>query len=320
MRQSRGQKTKGKGQVQSEKLSAPVITASYKANHSDELLAFLLKKCNTSRNNVKNLLTNRQVLVNGALVTQYNFPLAKDDEVKIAKYSVQGAVETKAAATRPPRKSELPDIIYEDEDFIAVNKPVGLLSVESDTETRSAFSQVFAYLKYKDKTARPYVLHRIDKETSGVLVFAKNIKLHSMLKMHWNEQVTLREYYAVAEGAFEEKQAEIVTYLKANKNNLMYSTKDPSGQKAITRYQVQKETERYSLLRVEIDTGRKNQIRVHLHDLEHPIVGDDKYGHTQNPLKRLGLHASRLQFIHPLTKELLTFSAPVPAEFYSLFR
>ena len=140
-----------------------------------------------------------------------------------------------------------------------------------------------------------------------------------MLKMHWNEQVQKREYYAVAEGVFEKKSDTITSYLKENVNNLVYSTNDPTGQKAITRYEVLKENAQYSLLRVEIDTGRKNQIRVHMHTLGHAIVGDDKYGCTKNPLSRLGLHASCLAFIHPISKELITLRAGVPASFRGLF-
>ena len=315
-------------QVRDERASVPVYTASYKVNYSDTLLAFLLKKCNTSRNNVKALLARRQVLVNGSLVTQFDYPLAKDDEVKISKSSVAGAARS-APANKPRQKTALPTvranslgglkIIHEDDDFIAVDKPVGLLSVESDKDTESAYFYVSAYLAAQGKNVRPYVLHRIDKETSGVLVFAKNIKLHSMLKMHWNELVCLREYYAVAEGVFEKQADTIVSYLKENKNNLTYSTNDPTGQKAITHYEVQKQAEDFALLRVKIDTGRKNQIRVHLKEKGHSIVGDDKYGHTKNPLKRLGLHASALEFVHPVTKQVITFRAPVPSAFRELF-
>lgn len=312
------------GQVRGERQNAPVYTASYKVNRSDELMEFLLRKCNTSRNNVKSLLVRKQVLVNGCVVTQYNFPLAKDDEVKIAKNPVQGGItlkrETAQARKTPqaPRRAPL-KILLENDDFIAIDKPAGLLSVESDKETECAYEYVAEYLRANGKTARPYVLHRIDKETSGVLLFAKNPKIHSMLKMHWNESVTAREYYAVAEGVFEKKEDTVVSYLKENRNNMMYSTQDITGQKAITHYAVVKENAQYSLLKVKIDTGRKNQIRVHLQSLAHPVVGDEKYGHTKDPLKRLGLHASRLEFIHPVTKELVEIRSPLPASFYALF-
>jgi 23S rRNA pseudouridine1911/1915/1917 synthase len=316
-----GKNGKGRGQVRDER--APVYTASYKVNHSDELMEFLLKKCKTSRNNVKALLTRRQVLVNGGVVTQYNFPLAKDDEVKIAKESIAGGAAAKRTARTQSleRKSKMPrlKILLETEEFLAVEKPVGLLSVESDKERESAYFYALEYLKENGKTARPYILHRIDKETSGVLLFAKNPKIHSILKMHWNESVTTREYIAVAEGTFENKSGTIVSYLKENKNNLMYSTQDPSGQKAVTHYEVLKENSQYSLLRVKIDTGRKNQIRVQLQAHGNPIVGDDKYGEPKNPLKRLGLHASKLEFIHPITKEIVSIASATPREFYDLF-
>ena len=293
------------------------ITAFYKVNHSDELLSFLLSKCKTSRNNVKSLLSNHQVLVNGSPVTQFNFALAKDDEVKIAKKPVKGT----AAGKEPVKKKRgytLP-IIYEDKDFIAVDKPAGLLSVENEKEQECAFSYLLQYLQNKNKALRPFILHRIDKETSGVLVFAKNIKVHSMLRLHWNEYVKKREQYAVVEGNPVEKEKTILSYLKENQNNMVYSSNDPSGQKAITHYRVVCESKEYSLLQVNIDTGRKNQIRVHLHELGYPILGDEKYGFHKNPLKRPELRGSRLEFLHPITKELITIEAGIPSSFTSLF-
>ena len=210
-------------------------------------------------------------------------------------------------------------ILYETDEFIAVDKPVGLLSVESDKQTECAFGYVMQYLQAQDKSIRPFILHRIDKETSGVLLFAKDVKIHSMLKMKWNEYVQTREYYAVAEGVFEQKEGTIISYLKENANNLVYATQDPSGQKAVTHYTVIEQNAKYALLRVKIDTGRKNQIRVQLHAQGHPVVGDDKYGFTHNPLGRLGLHASKLEFIHPVSKELIAVNSAMPPSFRVLF-
>ena len=298
---------------------APVYTAIYKVNRSDELLPFLLAKCGTSRNNVKSLLTRGQVLVNGSVVTRHNCQLAKDDEVKISKTPCKverqkGGQPVKNRLQYPPMK-----IVYEDDDFIAVDKPVGLLSVESDKERVCAFGWVMEYLRAKDKNARPFVVHRIDKETSGVLLFAKNVKIHSMLKMHWAEKVTLRQYHAVVQGKMAKKEDTLVDYLKENANNLMYVTHDPSGQKAITHYKVLKEREEYSLLAVQIDTGKKNQIRVQMKAQGNPVVGDDKYSDGKGPLGRLGLHASALKFIHPVSGEEISISAPVPSNFRALF-
>lgn len=309
---------KGGGQVCDEREKRQVYTATYKVNRSDELLEFLLRKCNTSRNNVKSLLVRRQVLVNGSVVTQYNFPLAKDDEVKLSKTPVKEGETLKRPARRQTPRLPFP-ILFENEEFIAIDKPAGLLSVESDKERESAYAYVAEYLKAGDQTARPFVLHRIDKETSGVLLFAKNAKIHSMLRMNWNEYVSAREYFAVVEGSPKQKSDTIISYLKENQNALMYSTQDSSGQKAITHYTVEKENGQYSLLKVQIDTGRKNQIRVHMQTIGHPVVGDEKYGHTKNPLQRLGLHAFKLAFIHPITKELMQIAAPIPAAFKTLF-
>lgn len=300
-----------------------VYTAVYKVNRSDELLEFLLRKCNTSRNNVKSLLVRKQVLVNGKVVTQYNYVLAKDDEVKLARKPIKDGViatqnNVKNAKISLPRPRFALKIIHEDDDFLVIDKPAGLLSVESDKEHECAYSYAVDYLSKKDKNARPFVLHRIDKETSGVLMFAKNVKIHSMLKMHWSEQIQTREYFAVVEGVPENKSGTIISYLKENVNNLVYSTSDPTGQKAITHYETVSDNGEYALLKVKIDTGRKNQIRVHMKSIGHAVVGDDKYGSEKNPLERLGLHASKLEFIHPITKELLTFTSPLPPSFRAL--
>ena len=302
-----------------EKTKPIEYTYSYKVNHSSELLEFLLSKMNTSRNNVKNILKSKMVLINGNVVTQYNYPLSKDDEVKIAKKPVLEPPKKVEPNKKKRKEKDRIEIIFENEDFIAINKPYSMLSVQSDKDRESAYYYVSEYLKDESKTRRAYQLHRIDKETSGVLVFTKNIKLHSMLKLNWNDYVTLREYYAIIEGKLEDKEGTIKTYLKENSNNLMYVTKDNTGQLAITHYEVIRSNNNYSLLRVWIDSGRKNQIRVHMAYLGHPIIGDDKYGHKVSPIGRLGLHASKLSFKHPITGEEMTFTAQVPNIFYTLF-
>lgn len=297
-----------------------IITATYKVEKSDTLLSFLLKKIKNSRNNIKMLLSNHQVLVNGTVETKFDFPLAKDDEIKITKKPFIANNKDNHDKTE---KIHLPkiEIIYEDADFIAINKPAGLLSVESDkSHTQTAYNLVLTYLQNKDKALRPYIVHRIDKETSGVLLFAKNIKIHSMLKLNWTEYVKKREYYAVIEGNLDKKSGTIKSYLKQNKNNLMYSSLSNDGDLAITNFEVIKENKNYSLIRVLIDTGRKNQIRVHFKELSHPIIGDDKYGSGKtSPIKRLGLHASTLEFVHPITKNNIVIKTSYPNVFNSLF-
>ena len=311
--QKREKTQKRTGQVRTDR----EFTAQYTVPRSDTLLEFLLKKCNTSRNNVKSLLTRGQVLVNGSVVTRHDFALAKDDEVKLSKKPQRNALKERVTPTRTVR---LPfPILLENDDFIAVEKPCGLLSVESDKEKECAYAYVLRYLQAKDKNARPFILHRIDKETSGVLLFAKNIKLHSMLKMKWNDLVETREYIALTEGTFAEKTGTVRSYLKENVNHVVYSTQDKTGQLAVTHYEVLKENTNFSLLRVRIDTGRKNQIRVHMQSLNHAVVGDDKYGTGKDPLKRLGLHASELSFRHPVSGETVTVRSSAPSVFYKLF-
>jgi len=293
----------------SEKIS---YTYSFKVNRSDSLLTFLLNKLSLSRNSVKALLHDRKVLVNGNVISQFDYPLAKDDEVKIAKNPVKrnNIVQVNNSFKKL--------IIYEDEYFLAINKPSGMLSVQSDKDRNSAYSLAIDYLSQKNKKARVYALHRIDKDTSGVLLFCKDIKLHSKLKTHWNEDIKEREYIAVVNGRIEPDKDRIVSYLNENRNNMVYVAKQ--GKKAITNYETIKANKNYSLLRVKIETGRKNQIRVQLADRGFSIVGDNKYGDGLSPFNRLGLHASTLSFINPVDHKLITIKASIPAEFNKLFK
>lgn len=314
-REERARKSAQKEQGGAEKRGR-VYTAEYRVERSSVLMEFLLEKCHTSRNNVKSLLSGHFVLVNGSPVSRHDFLLAKDDEVKLSKYPVRGQTDEGRGA---PKKKISLKVLYEDADFIAVDKPAGLLSIESDKDPECAFGYVLEGMRQENPAARPYILHRIDKETSGVLIFAKNVKIHSLLRMDWNKYVTLREYYALVEGKMEEKEGTIVSYLKENRNNLVYVTHDPSGQKAVTHYSVVRENDVYSLLRVRIDTGRKNQIRVQMREAGHPVVGDDKYGCNKNPIGRLGLHAAALEFRHPVTGEKISVTSPMPPSFRSVF-
>ena len=285
----------------------------YPVKEPCELLEFLLKTFSSqSRNSVKSLLSSHRVSVNGAPVTQFNFRLAPKDVVIITKNPIKKKI-----------RHNLP-IIFENDELIVINKPSKLLSVPSDNEKGStAFRMVNDYLQQKDKHNRAYIVHRIDEDTSGVLMFAKNEKIAHLLtdKDNWNQLVTKRGYYAVVEGVMEKKEGTVKSYLKKNAQNMMYSSKKPGdGQLAITHYKVIKGNEKYTLLDVNIDSGRKNQIRVHMGDLGHHIIGDDKYGEPVNPIKRLGLHAYCLELRHPVTGKLLTFKAPMPKEFEELFK
>ena len=276
-----------------------------------ELLEFLLLTFkDQSRNSVKSLLGSHRVSIDGAPVTQFNFKLYPGDTVIISNSPI-----------RRKTRSNLP-IIYEDNDLIVINKPTKLLSVPSDNEKGStAFRMVNDYLQQKDKHNRAFIVHRLDEDTSGVLMFAKNAKMANALTEgdNWNNLTKKRGYFAIIEGQLEKKEGTITSYLKKNAQNMMYSSKKKGdGQYAVTNYKVISETKDYSLVDVNIDTGRKNQIRVHFGDLGHYIIGDDKYGEPSNPLKRLGLHAYELDIIHPFNKKLMKFKAPIPKEFENL--
>lgn len=274
------------------------------------LLDFLFETLKgQSRNSVKALLKSKRISIDGAPITQFDFKLYPGDTVIISK-------EPMHRKTR----SNLP-IIYEDDEIIVINKPSGLLSIASDKEKSStAYHMLSDYVQQKDKHNRIFVVHRLDEDTSGVLMVAKNPDIQKALQDNWNDIVSKRGYYAIVEGQLKEKQGTIKSYLKKNAQNLMYSSKDKNGQFSITHYKVMKESDKYSLLDVNIDTGRKNQIRVHLGDLGHHVIGDDKYGNPSNPLKRLGLHAYCLELTHPIKKKKMKFVAPMPKEFEVLFK
>lgn len=290
------------------------ITNQFVVKQACTLFVFLQSRMTSlSRNNIKHLLSNKQVLLDGSPVSQFDFMLAKGDIVQISKQPVHKTVKEK--------KSDLPEIIYEDDEMVVINKPSGLLSISNEKEiSKTAFRIMQDYVCLKKPKNRIYVVHRIDKETSGVLVFIKNEKLRNALQLHWNDYVKTRKYIAIVEGKMPESTGKIVTWLKKSETNLMYSSKSKQGQKSITNYKVIKDNGRFSMLEVDIDTGRKNQIRVHLKESGHTIVGDNKYGPALDPLNRLGLHAYILEFEHPFNHKIYSFKAKIPVCFNQVFK
>ena len=280
-------------------------------SHECELLDFLFETHpGQSKNSVKSLLTNHHVTIEGSPVSQYNLKLYKGDTVIIFKQPVRKVV-----------RSKLP-IIFEDDHIIVINKPSGLLSIASDNEKKSTAYRILSdYVQQKDKHNRVFVVHRLDEDTSGVLMIAKDKETQEKYQDNWNDLVSKRGYYAIVDGILDKKQGTITSYLKKNAQNMMYSSKKPGdGQYSVTHYKVIKEKDDYSLLDVNIDSGRKNQIRVHLGDIGHHVVGDDKYGNPTNPIKRLGLHAYELEIKDPYTGKVMKFKAPIPKEFDLFFK
>ena len=271
----------------------------------NEILIEFLKKMfsNLSKNSVKSLLHNEKVFVNGNMTTKYNYELNIGDVVEIREKVAKNI-----------------DIIYEDKDIIVINKPSGLLTVATEKEkNKTAYHLVMEYLKKKNKNNRIFIIHRLDKDTSGIIMFAKNERAKYLYQDNWNDIVKKRCYYAVIDGKMQNKEGTIKSYLKEN-GNMVYSVKDRSGKLAITEYKVLKERKNISLLDINLKTGRKNQIRVHMKENKTPILGDLKYGEKSKLINRLALHAYKLELVNPVTKKLLTFEINMPNEFKMLFK
>ena len=284
---------------------------SFKVDKDNELMKFLMEKMpQNSRNNIKSLLTQRRVMVDDVIVSQYNAPLKEGQIVSITKTKI-----TK-------HKLEGVSIVYEDNDILVVEKERGILSVATQNEReKTAYNILKNYLKEKNPKDKIFVVHRLDRDTSGVMIFAKSEKAQDILQTTWNDSVKERTYIALVEGNVKKDSDTIVSYLAENKAMITYSTdNEEEGKKAVSHYKVLKRNKNYSLLEVNIETGRKNQIRVHMQDLGHSVVGDKKYGSTKNPIKRLGLHAHTIVFKHPITKEVLSFTSKIPEAFLSLFK
>lgn len=200
-----------------------------------------------------------------------------------------------------------------------IDKPCGLLSEQTQKESqKTAYYMVKQYLNKKKENI--FLVHRLDQYTSGILMFVKNKKIYDLLTHDWNHYVKTRGYIAIIEGSMKNSKGTIENYLAESKSQNVYITSKDKGKKAITHYKQIKTYKQYSMLEVYLDTGRKNQIRVHLSSLHHPIVGDDKYGAKSNPLKRLGLHAHEFMFIHPITHKEMRFVSKTPESFNKLFK
>ncbi len=279
-------------------------------NEPAELMKFLMEKMpDQGRNNIKSLLTHRQVLVDGQALSQYNHPLQIGQEVLINWSLVRDAEAIKGLK-----------IIYEDADIIVIDKPAGLLSMASDKEKIfTAYHQLTDHVRINNPENRIFIVHRLDRDTSGVMMFAKNEEVKHLLQDSWKELVVDRAYVAVVEGRVEPQEGTVKSWLKESKTKLMYSSSQKGdGLEAVTNYKVLKSAADYSLLEIRLETGRKNQIRVHMKELGHSIVGDKKYGASSNPIGRLGLHAHILAFHHPLSRELMRFETEVPKKFSRL--
>lgn len=278
----------------------------------NELMKFLIESLpKKNRNNIKSLLKNKQVLVDGVAISQFNHPLVSGQKIMIteSRFSDKDMKGIK--------------VVYEDEYLIAVEKASGVLSIATNKEReKTAYNIVKNYVKSRNPLEKLFIVHRLDRETSGVMIFAKTEEIQQILQTNWQDMVLERSYVAVVEGKVEKNSDTIISYLKENSAFVTFSSdKEIEGsKKAITHYTVLKRSKGFSLVEAKIETGRKNQIRVHMQSLGHSVVGDKKYGATTNPLGRLGLHAKSIIFKHPKTGKILSFQTPIPIKFLGMFK
>lgn len=276
----------------------------YEVSENILLLEFLYKNIQgKSKNNIKTLLKNG-IYVNNIKTTRYDYRLKKGDIVKIN--SIQ----------RIDEYNKL-EIIYEDNELLVVNKPCNLLTVATNKEKeKTLYHYVLEYLKRKKE--KVFIVHRLDRETSGIVVFAKNEKIKNLFQDNWNELTIKREYITIVNGNINPDKMVLKDYLNENKNHLVYVTDKYHGKEAVTEYEKLKNNDKYSLLNILIKTGRKNQIRVQLANIKHPIVGDKKYGNKER--LPLCLQAYRLEFLHPITNKNIEIEIKLPKNLENLIK
>lgn len=276
------------------------------------LMPFLISTlADRSRDNIKSLLRNRQILVNGEPVTQFNHELKPGDTILVSSNRQTGGLMARNMR-----------LVYEDEHLIVIDKNAGILSIASDHEKYlTAYNILSTYVKSQKPSNRIFIVHRLDRDTSGLMMFARTEKVQSLLQRDWKRNVTARTYVALVEGELTEREGVIKSYIYESKALVMHSTRDPKkGDLAVTRFRLLKSGKEYSLVEITLETGKKNQIRLHMQEKGHSIAGDKKYGAQTSPIGRLGLHASLLAFIHPVTGKEMRFESKVPAKFRRMVR
>lgn len=275
------------------------------------LLEFLLENVKESRSKIKATLQGRGIKVNGKTVTQFDFPLKPGMKVAVSK----------TKKNQHGFKSRYVKIVYEDRWLVVVEKNVGILSMAAGHSSLNVKSVLDDYFHRSRQRCRAHVVHRLDRDTSGLMVYAKDTEVEQEMEHNWHDIVYDRRYVAVVSGEMEDDKGTIANWLKDNKAYVTYSSPyDNGGKYAITHFHVLKRTTDHSLVEFRLETGRKNQIRVHCADMGHPVCGDTKYGNGNDPLHRLCLHAYRLCFFHPVTRMRMEFETMIPTEFRRLFK
>ena len=284
----------------------------YTVELPQELLAFLLENVKgQSRNKVKQTLQGRGIRVDGKTVTQFDFALEPGMRVDVSRTKRNNLL----------LRNRYVKLVYEDKWLVVVEKNVGILSMAAGHKSLNVKAVLDDYFRKTRQACTAHVVHRLDRDTSGLLIYAKDMETEQMLERSWHETVYDRRYIAVLSGEMEQDEGTVSSWLKDNAAYYTYSSPvDNGGKYAVTHFFTLDRTTEHSLVEFKLETGRKNQIRVHAADLGHPVCGDTKYGNGDNPIGRLCLHAFLLCFVHPRTHEQLEFETPVPPAFRALFK
>ena len=282
----------------------------YVVDREAPLLDWMLSALPGSKTKIKATLQGHGIKVNGKQVTQFDFPLKPGMKVSVSKSKKNDTF-----------KSRYVNIVYEDRWLVVVEKKTGILSMAAGHSSLNVKSVLDDYFKRTRQKCTAHVVHRLDRDTSGLMIYAKDMQTEQLLERDWHGTVYDRRYVAVVSGEMEEDEGTIANWLKDNKAYVTYSSPvDNGGKYAVTHFRTLRRTTEHSLVEFRLETGRKNQIRVHTSDMGHPVCGDIKYGNGDDPLHRLCLHAYVLCFHHPVTGKPMEFETPIPAQFMAVFK
>lgn len=281
-------------------------------NEDKPLLEFLLANVNgESKSKIKATLKGRGIKVNGKTVTLFDFPLKSGMKIAVSQ----------SKRNNETFRNRYVKIVYEDKFIIVVEKNIGILSMAAGHSSLNVKSVLDDYFRKSRQRCTAHVVHRLDRDTSGLMIYAKDIQTEQILEHNWHDIVYDRRYVAVVSGEMEEDGGTIANWLKDNKAYITFSSAvDNGGKYAVTHFHTLDRTTEHSLVEYRLETGRKNQIRVHSADMGHPVCGDTKYGNGDDPIHRLCLHAYMLCFFHPVTRERMEFDTMIPSAFRRLFK
>ena len=285
--------------------------AVYTVEEDAQLLDWLIANLKgLSRNKVKDTLHGQGIKVNGKIVTQFDYPLTRGMKISVSKSKKNDTF-----------KSRYVNLVYEDPYLVVIEKKPGILSMAAGHKSLNVKTVLDDYFRQTKQRCTAHVVHRLDRDTSGLMVYAKDMQTEQTLEHEWHNIVYDRRYVAVVSGEMEEDEGTIANWLKDNKAYVTYSSPvDNGGKYAVTHFHVLDRTTEHSLVEYKLETGRKNQIRVHSADMNHPVCGDVKYGNGDDPIHRLCLHAYMLHFFHPVTRARMEFETPIPSQFRMLFK